>query len=153
MLSNEDEHVFYTFRTTFDLTGYSPGTASLTLPTSWLDDCQRGFGLKGVFTPFTDIGLNAPGAAANDDPYIDPDPRLLNGADWSRNCLLRVRVGMNFVAGLNTFNLVISGNSRSDGILASGFVTTTAVPEPASAALIDAGLLGLAGVARRRQSA
>jgi hypothetical protein len=32
-------------------------------------------------------------------------------------------------------------------------VTTTAVPEPASAALIDAGLLGLAGVARRRQSA
>lgn len=146
---NENPSYKYTFRTTFDLTGYVASTAALTLPTFWFDNYWHGFALNGVFTPFGDIAAANP--ALFNDPYIDPDPKLPNGGNWQRNHTLTIPVGANFVNGVNTFDLVISGNGRTDGILASGYVTARPVPEPATASLIAVGLAGLTAAARRRR--
>jgi len=124
----------YLFRTFFDLTGYDPGTASLSFRCA-IDN-----------TP-TNAGFFS-----------------LNGATYGGTCgsqnnnfqlaaLQTVTTG--FTDGLNELRFAVNGDSQTDGLLVSNAsisANVNVVPEPASVALVAMGLVGAAAVARKRKS-
>lgn len=129
----EDPNYAYTFRTHLGLTGYAGGV-QVDLSTFFLDNYWVGWSFDGV--NFFDTG-------------ISPDPLDPNGRNWTTDFQLTAydEVGSDWDGN---FYLQITGNGRTDGILASGAVS---VPEPGTYGLLLAGLLGLGVVGIRRRVA
>jgi hypothetical protein len=130
----------WVFRTTFDLTGLIPGTASIT--GNWLADN------KG-----TNIYIN--GAATG---QVTPWNVFRPTGSWSS-----FTISSGFISGINTLDFyVLNQNSPTDANNPGGpvglrvaFTSATAnldpVPEPATFALLGAGLVAL-GLVRRRMT-
>jgi hypothetical protein len=114
-----------TYTRTFDLTALDQSTASIS--GSWtLDD-------EGT------LNLNGHQIAA----------ALVSG-DWTSLHPFSDSNSADFNVGLNTLTIVLSGDNFLDAVRLEGNVTTSAVPEPTSLALLAIGMTGLVGYARRR---
>lgn len=117
----------YVYRTTFDLTGFNPGTASIT--GGWSTD-NNGLDIRinGVSLGFT--------TAANQFE-IGFAPFTVNS---------------NFVAGINTLDFLVnnSGGPTALRVELVGSANSSAVPEPASIVLVAVGIAGLR-ISRRSQ--
>jgi len=130
----EDASYEYTFRTTFSIAAEDLMGAQLELEPLRIDNYWVGFVLNG--------GALQPGA-------VSPTPLGPNGGNWTTPFSLIINSGLQ--AGVNTLDLVISGNGQTDGILLDGRVNV--VPEPSTYVLMATGLLGLGGIVRRRRLA
>lgn len=119
----------YVYRTTFDLTGFDPATASIS--GRWSADNSGGINLNGAST----------GATANSFSAYSP-----------------FSINSGFVAGINTLDFLVNNASIGAGgfnptgmrleILSS---SVTAVPEPSTSMLLLAGLAFAGVVAQRRK--
>jgi hypothetical protein len=125
---DELENFTYTFRTSFDLAGYT-GPVEVNLSTFLLDNYWVGWSFDGV-------NFDAGG--------ISPDPLDPTGKNWTKEFSLTATGNYD-----DYFYLRITGNGRTDGILAAG---TVSVPEPGTTALLLAGLLGLGVMGIRRRA-
>jgi hypothetical protein len=128
---------YFVFRQTFDLTGYDPTSANLTI--RWAaDDSGEIFASRGSWIPA--FKLNGGGLV--NYPGSTPDNRL-----FTYNLSTPQSITSGFVAGLNTIEFYVQGNGQTDGFSLE-VVSFTAVPTPGSAALL--GLGGLLAARRRR---
>jgi hypothetical protein len=128
-VNNELANYTYTFRTGLGLGGYT-GPVQVDLDTFLLDNYWVGWSFDGDV--FSDEG-------------ITPEPLGVNQNNWTTDFQLTAQGTYE-----DYFYLRITGNGRTDGILATGTVT---VPEPGTYALLLAGLLGVAVVGLRRRTA
>lgn len=130
---------FFVFRQTFDLTGFDPTTARLTI--RWAaDDSGEIFASRGSWIPaFT---LN--GGAFVNYPGSTPEHRIptYDYCDW-------FTISNGFVAGVNTIDFYVEGNGQTDGFALQVQSFEADVPAPAVMALLLPGgaMLG----ARRRR--
>jgi hypothetical protein len=121
----------YTYRTTFDLTGFNPSTASImggwTTDNDGLDILINGTSL-GFTTPFTAFASG----------------------------FFAFSVTSGFVSGVNTLDFVVSngGGPTALRVEATGTASpaTSPVPIPAAAWLFGSALLGLTGISRRKRA-
>jgi hypothetical protein len=132
---NENPHYEYTFKTTFNVDFFDPAYANVALNVFRLDNYFGGWSLNGS-------GFSTTG--------ITPGPLGANGGNWETPFQLLIP-GSGFVNGLNTLEIRIQGNGRTDAILAQGTYTT--VPEPGTVFLVSAGLAACAVITRRRRTA
>jgi len=127
---------YFVFRQTFDLTGYDPSTANLTI--RWAADDGGQGGLGGSWIPAFRVNggsfVNYIGSTRENPilPYSLSAPQSITSG---------------FVPGLNTIDFYVQGNGQTDGFLLE-VVSFTAVPTPGAAALL--GLGGLLAARRRR---
>lgn len=133
---------YFVFRQTFDLTGYDPSTANLTI--RWAaDDSGEIFALRGSWIPA--FRVNG-GSFVN---YIGSTPanRI---PTYSLSAPQSITSG--FVPGLNTIEFYVQGNGQTDGF-ALQVVSFTAIPLPPAAMAGGITLLGLGAVRsfRRRR--
>jgi PEP-CTERM motif len=119
----------FSIATTFNLTGYDPSSARLTM--TYTTDNQSGLYLNGVYTGIS-RGIN----------------------DYSQ--LWNVSISSGFTSGVNTlaFNNIFS--DTYDGMIVSAISVdatplTPAAPEPASLTLMGFGIAGMAGYGWRRR--
>lgn len=124
----------YLFRTLFDLTGYDPASTSLSF--NCVVDNERPFG-GGYFS--------------------------LNGSAYGGTCGSGGTTGFRFAGtqtlssgftgGVNELRFNFVGDRITDGMLVGNMSlsTVSAVPEPASLALLATGLVGMFGVIRLRR--
>lgn len=126
---------YFVFRQTFDLTGYDPATANLTI--RWAaDDSGEIFANRGSWIPSFSLNggpmVNYLGSSlSNRIPTYDYcDPQSITSG---------------FVSGLNTIEFYVQGNGQTDGF-ALEVVSFTAVPGPGALAL-----LGIVGATARRR--
>lgn len=130
---------WFTFRQTFDLTGYDPATALLTF--KWGCDDVPAFS-SVTFTPVYQLNGGATSGSGTCGAYA-------LGSD--------VTINSGFGAGLNTLDFFVVGNGLTDGMVLSTVSFgatpqgTETVPEPATMALLATGLASLAGAAKRRR--
>jgi len=122
------ENGTYTFRQTFDLTGFNPATAVIT--GDWGVDNSAEILLNGA-TPT--------GSGALDLPFGFPAFQQLNG----------FQITGGFVAGINTLDFVVTNSGGPGALNVTNLTATAAVPEPGSLALLGLGVIG--GVIRRRR--
>jgi len=118
--------------TTFDLTGYQPGTASIT--GNWGVDNEGEIFLNGVSTGITLTGIVV----------------------GNFNVLHSFTIGSGFVAGINTLTFAVyDGGSpaavRLDNAVLTATATVTAVPDAATWTLMIAGF-GMVGATLRRRA-
>jgi len=125
----------YTYRTTFDLTGFDFSSAVIT--GQWVSDNS------GI-----DILINGISSGATND-----------GAFGSYSGFTAFTITSGFVAGLNTLDFIVnnasggggSGNPTGLRVEVNGTANSTTVPEPATMFLFGLGLIGLAGLRRKFQ--
>lgn len=131
---------YYTYRTTFDLTGFDPATATIT-----------GFVAadNGVRVYLNDGATPAAGMYASNGYTFTP-------AAFANQSL---SITGGFRPGINTLDFVVSNEVQSSGnptglrVALSGSAAPAATPEPATLAVFGGGLIGLAGYIRRRRYA
>jgi len=113
----------YDYRTTFDLTGLNPATASLTGQWS-VDNEGLDILINGVSKGITAGGFSA---------------------------FTGLSISSGFVAGVNTLDFIVNNDGGPTGLRVeiSGTAEASAAPEPASFVLIGAGLLALSRLRRR----
>ena len=125
----------YTFRTTFDLTGFLPGTASIA--GKWAtDNAGLNILLNGISLGFTSSGFTAYSSFA----VTSGNPA--------------------FLAGLNNLDFVINNAASVDAnpaglrVEVTGDATVAAVPVPPTAllAVVGFGTVGLGRLVRRRRA-
>ncbi len=133
---------WYTFRQTFDLTGFDPTTVSLSF--RWgCDDVPTAVS----FTPVFSLNGGSAQGSGTCGAYNIAGGTLVNLAS-------------NFNAGVNTIDFFVVGNGITDafGLTVAGFTAQPGlppgdvVPEPATMGLLATGLLSLAGVRRRKKA-
>lgn len=134
----------FTFRQTFDLSGFDPGTAELQF--NWAaDDSGEGYASRGTWKPAFSL---------NGGPVVQ--------GVWPGNLSYNPElhtISSGFVSGLNIIEFYVEGNGVTDGLLIKNVLSaaapiTAAVPEPTSAALFGIGLfaVGAANVRRKKGS-
>ena len=128
---------YFVFRQTFDLTGYDPASANLTI--RWAaDDSGQIVASRGSWIPAFKLNggsfVNYPGSTPSNriPTYSFSGPQSITSG---------------FVPGLNTIEFYVQGNGQTDGF-ALELVSFTAVPTPGAAAVL--GLGGLLAARRRR---
>ena len=130
---------FFVFRQTFDLTGYDPATANLTI--RWgADDSGEIFADRGSWIPAYTLN----GGAFVNYPGSTPEHRL---PTYSYSPWISITSG--FVSGLNTIDFYVEGNGQTDGFgLQVQSFTADQIPAPAAAAPLA--VAGLLATRRRR---
>ncbi len=128
---------YFSFRQSFDLTGYNPATAILTF--NWGCDDVPSSGAVGWMPVFSLNGGALQGAGTC-------------GA-YSAGSLVALSSG--FTTGINTLTFYVEGNGQTDGLglitrsfTASATGTVTPVPEPWSLGLLGIGVVGYAVTSR-----
>lgn len=120
-------NVTFTFRTTFDLTGYVPSTAVLT--GRYATDNYGSILLNGNLV------------------FSVPDP-----VSNQFGAFTNFSLGSGFVAGINTLDFVTRDVGQISGLNVDRLqLTASAIPEPSTCALLAAGLLPLVGIVARRR--
>ena len=131
---------FFVLRQTFDLTGYDPTTARLTI--RWAaDDSGEIIADRGSWIP----AFSMNGNALVNYPGSTPDHRIptYGYCDW-------FTLSSGFVSGLNTIDFYVEGNGQTDGFGLQVQSFTADVPAPAGVALLLP--MGLLRGRRRRQA-
>jgi hypothetical protein len=129
---------YFVFRQTFDLTGYDPASANLTI--RWAaDDSGQIFPISRSWIPAFRLNngsfVNYPGSSPGNP---------VSTYDFS----MPQSITSGFVAGLNTIDFYVQGNGQTDGFGLEVVSFTAAIPTPGAAALL--GLGGLLAARRRR---
>lgn len=133
--TGETPNYQYTFRQMIDFGGLDPIGQQLVLSTLRIDNYWVGYRVNG--------GAIVPAG-------ISPTPVAAVGNNWETNFALTVpAMTSGWTSGVNSFDIIVTGNGRTDGILAVGEFRT--VPEPSTYALMGTGLAGLGVAAARRR--
>lgn len=125
----------YTYQTTFDLTGFSPWTASLNGQFG-ADDCLMSIVLNG----HTVSNYGTGGVCTSWGSFVN----FAIGSAYKND----------FLAGSNTLQFIVkqsAGTSRNPSGLNVRVQGTVSVPEPGELGLFGLGLLGLLGLGLRRR--
>jgi hypothetical protein len=142
-VGNELANFEYTYRTSFNITSGSPSDFLINLTRLRFDNYWGGYRLNGGA-----LQLGGLTSAMGGPTGIGTD-------NWSREFALSI--GSGFQAGVNTLELVFTGNGLNDGLFVQGQVSSltgtvsTVTPEPSTYLLTASGLIGLALAARRRR--
>jgi hypothetical protein len=127
----------YTYRTTFDLTGFDPSSAQI----------------KGFIAADNGVDILLNGNKVK--TFYQPTGYTFTPSAFASQSL---SINSGFIAGMNTLDFVVTNEVQATGnptglrAALSGTANPAPTPEPATAAVLAGGLVGLAGYIRRRRS-
>lgn len=135
----------FTYRTTFDLSGYSL-TDPILLAGNWAADNT---GLQVLLNATANsANFNGDLAAAIFGSYSAVPNFGFTAASFAASTFYATS---GFQPGINTLDFVLQNNESVTGLRVEYMLEATPVPEPAAWALMASGLLGLSGLLRRRR--